>query len=230
MLYSKEAAQRRRSRNDTQGRDFKCLHCEKTYLSSIALRNHMKSKHPELLDFAPRGRGRPRKNAFLGPCVAYDKHFAAFLESTSRSVTQEFDFLQAFKEDREEFRVKYSGKVLGIEWDSNQVNETCDDLFFRYLEMVHFKVSRDFFRSMVTIVSFFREFLNIRNERTQGGYYTQCERAESVPSFANDYLVDYMENNNFFGFDFKDILEVIQHLCLWLLENEHTKQRLIPIV
>lgn len=33
---------KRRSKNDNQGRDFKCKYCEKTYLSYPALYTHMK--------------------------------------------------------------------------------------------------------------------------------------------------------------------------------------------
>lgn len=53
----------RRSKNDTDGRNFKCSHCGKSYLSQPALTNHIKSKHKQDdPDFIKRGRGRPRKN------------------------------------------------------------------------------------------------------------------------------------------------------------------------
>jgi hypothetical protein len=58
----------RRSKNDNDGRDFKCKHCDKTYLSYPALYTHSKQKHAKGPDGAPqappssgRGRGRPRK-------------------------------------------------------------------------------------------------------------------------------------------------------------------------
>lgn len=37
--------QKRRSKNDVQGRDHKCTFCDKTYLSYPALYTHMKNKH-----------------------------------------------------------------------------------------------------------------------------------------------------------------------------------------
>lgn len=37
--------QKRRSKNDFQGRDHKCTYCDKTYLSYPALYTHMKNKH-----------------------------------------------------------------------------------------------------------------------------------------------------------------------------------------
>lgn len=61
--------QKRRSKNDVQGRDFKCTFCDKTYLSYPALYTHMKNKHAKGPDGQPliafnsgRGRGRPKKN------------------------------------------------------------------------------------------------------------------------------------------------------------------------
>lgn len=60
---------RRRSKKDNEGRNFKCDKCDKTYLSYPALYTHTKLKHsdgndgkPVLPVFSGRGRGRPRKN------------------------------------------------------------------------------------------------------------------------------------------------------------------------
>ncbi len=63
------AKSKRRSKNDVDGRDFKCKYCDKTYLSYPALYTHMKQKHSKGPDgevrtppTSGRGRGRPRKN------------------------------------------------------------------------------------------------------------------------------------------------------------------------
>ena len=62
--------QKRRSKNDVHGRDYRCTFCEKTYLSYPALYTHIKNKHARGPDGQPliafnsgRGRGRPKKNA-----------------------------------------------------------------------------------------------------------------------------------------------------------------------
>ena len=61
--------QKRRSKNDDNGRDYKCIYCDKTYLSYPALYTHMKNKHAKGPDGQPlvsfnsgRGRGRPKKS------------------------------------------------------------------------------------------------------------------------------------------------------------------------
>ncbi len=53
---------KRRSKNDSDGRSFKCAECGKSYLSMPALTNHRKTKHDFGKDGEKKGRGRPRKN------------------------------------------------------------------------------------------------------------------------------------------------------------------------
>ncbi len=72
-----EDKQKRRSKNDYQGRDHKCTYCDKTYLSYPALYTHMKNKHAKGPDGQPlvsfnsgRGRGRPKKNSNMFPMSA----------------------------------------------------------------------------------------------------------------------------------------------------------------
>jgi len=67
---SSRKKQKRRSKNDVNGRDHKCLYCDKTYLSYPALYTHMKNKHAKGPDGQPlislnsgRGRGRPKKSS-----------------------------------------------------------------------------------------------------------------------------------------------------------------------
>lgn len=55
----------RRSKNDSNGRDFKCPECGKCYLSSPALTNHRKTKHEYGKDGEKKGRGRPRKEVSI---------------------------------------------------------------------------------------------------------------------------------------------------------------------
>jgi hypothetical protein len=53
---------KRRSKNDPEGRSFKCEECGKSYLSLPALTCHKKTKHDFGLGEERKGRGRPRKN------------------------------------------------------------------------------------------------------------------------------------------------------------------------
>ena len=71
---------KRRSKNDSQGRNFKCNQCDKSYLSYPALYTHKKQKHPLPPDaVTPKtsvhsiNKGRPRKNDKINPCS--EKYF-----------------------------------------------------------------------------------------------------------------------------------------------------------
>jgi len=55
---------KRRSKHEQEGRNYKCHHCDKTYLSYPALYIHNKNKHKntnEPITENGRGRGRPKK-------------------------------------------------------------------------------------------------------------------------------------------------------------------------
>lgn len=56
---------KRRSKNEPEGRNFKCKQCERTYLSYPALYTHIKTKHNTAGSSSihtGRGRGRPKKS------------------------------------------------------------------------------------------------------------------------------------------------------------------------
>ncbi len=61
---------KRRSKAETQGRDYKCSQCDRTYLSYPALYTHIKIKHSvqaQLLVTNGRSRGRPKKKVCYEP-------------------------------------------------------------------------------------------------------------------------------------------------------------------
>ena len=94
----------RRSRYETNGRDFKCQICEKTYLSYPAMYTHMKNKHaldPNGASFiqqhAVRGRGRPKRNYDF---TRIDPTTELYLKSDGRAggpIDPTIGFAQAFE-------------------------------------------------------------------------------------------------------------------------------------
>jgi hypothetical protein len=57
----KNRNRKRRSKNDSNGRNHKCPKCGKSYLSQPALTNHIKTKHRNDCKTLIRSRGRPKK-------------------------------------------------------------------------------------------------------------------------------------------------------------------------
>lgn len=47
LLSGKKQKNKRRSKNDQEGRNHKCTLCDKTYLSYPALYTHLKTKHAD---------------------------------------------------------------------------------------------------------------------------------------------------------------------------------------
>ena len=57
---------------------------------------------------------------------------------------------------------------------------------------------------------------------------------ETIPDFCNDFYQSFLasEENDFFGMKSNEkveILEIIQHFCIWLRLNKYTKSRLYLI-
>ena len=84
--------QKRRSKNDVDGRDYKCTFCDKTYLSYPALYTHMKNKHAKGPDGQPliafnsgRGRGRPKKKTFGCPRNAVEPTSRYYFRTSDKS-------------------------------------------------------------------------------------------------------------------------------------------------
>ena len=53
---------------------------------------------------------------------------------------------------------------------------------------------------------------------------------EKIPELCNEFDKEFMESSNFFGIKKKkekrEIIEIIQHFCIWLFKSEYTKSKL----
>ena len=116
--------QKRRSKNDVQGRDYKCTFCDKTYLSYPALYTHMKNKHAKGPDGQPliafnsgRGRGRPKKNA-IG-CRSHveptNTDFFRTIEKVGGPVEPTYGFSEVYTEIFIKKKAKISNKMFDVE-------------------------------------------------------------------------------------------------------------------
>ena len=113
---NKDPRKKRRSKNDEEGRGYRCKHCEKTYLSEIALNNHIKTKHAHLVEIVNRGRGRPRKNNINGSPVKQSSEirFKNFFEGSLRKKEINSDAIEPIHASIENFDniwTKYKDKL-----------------------------------------------------------------------------------------------------------------------
>ena len=69
-----------------------------------------------------------------------------------------------------------------------------------------------------------------KNEENKKIDYSNLSNAESLPELCNEFYSEFMEPNNFFNLnnenEMNEILDLIQHFCIWLFKNEYTKSKL----
>jgi hypothetical protein len=152
---------KRRSKHDLEGRDYKCEHCDKSYLSYPALYTHSKTKHATDPSPSKNTRGRPRK----GTEAIVPKKIQDFFDSPERQGTtpKPFEILLRV--------IERLDKEIGWELDKleehplAQVMErgkekTCDGVLAEYCVEAA-KVSNEvYFEKICATVLGYRECLN----------------------------------------------------------------------
>lgn len=86
--------------------------------------------------------------------------------------------------------------------------------------------NREYFSFLLKFVTLFRECINHFRPSTDSTEFTQTHTADGVPDLCNEFITEFMENNDSFGLDTTEVIEIIQHFCNWLYENKHTTSRL----
>jgi hypothetical protein len=59
--------------------------------------------------------------------------------------------------------------------------------------------------------------------------FTQYYDAEQAPEICNEFITEYLITNEYFGMSreyFKEFVEIVQHFCFWIYENNYTSSRL----
>ena len=87
---------------------------------------------------------------------------------------------------------------------------------------------------MTKFVILFRECYDCSKNKdkdpAQRQKYTGDNNAEGLPDLCNEFYGEFLEQNNFFDIedqnDRNEIIEIIQHFCIWLFKNEYTKSKL----
>ena len=179
---------KRRSKNETQGRTFICKSCGKSYLSYPALYTHCKQKH-NTCNTSGRGRGRPKKEngESFSERLKYNPLDASYFLKDNRRGTTNFEDFE--KSIIDAFHILYSrnnfdrnlnkdmknynkiqehpflGKFLLDKHDVNikidDEKEISDKVFMDYLNKMSLHVNPNYFTTLIIFVTLFREFVNI---------------------------------------------------------------------
>ena len=95
------------------------------------------------------------------------------------------------------------------------------------------KSNDKYFTLLMKFVILFRECYDVSKNKENTGTkeaVTNKLTPEGLPDLCNEFYGEFMEPNNFFGIEDQDdkneIIEIIQHFCIWLFKNEYTKSKL----
>lgn len=239
------AMKKRRSKNDPEGRSYKCEVCGKSYLSKPAVTQHLKTKHPDMLNGIKRGRGRPKKDDGQENQVSTRESFMkSFFDKSSRlkgvdAYEVSVEMLQCYKNLYSEYKevlfkgseqidLEYPLLILQINENDAESIKTYDQAIVKYLNFIGSKSSKTFFHFACKFSILFREFINKSKLTLEGVQqpFSVHNPPDTVPESCNDFIVDFLEENNFFNLDMNELIEEIQHFCTWLYESGYTMSML----
>lgn len=225
----------RRSKNDSNGRTKQCKHCDKSYLSDIALNSHVKAKHPNLIDNINRSRGRPRKSDMNNEDEVFPQNFNNFFEKTFRKKEEnsDFDIIIVCKESFDNIFNKYKEVFLNISspeeysFIGNKIDseKSIDKGFWKYLLFISTLANKEYFEFVFKFIVLFRESILIQMSN-DSNFTSKEDSSEIVPDCCNEFVGVFMEKHNNFGLEMNELINIIQHFCNWLWENQYTSSRL----
>lgn len=103
----------------------------------------------------------------------------------------------------------------------------CSEVFADYILKVSDVANPETLEKIVIFVTLFRECLNFNNKKEGEPEYTENNNAEDAPDISNDFVTDYLESDqNFFGFQKDEVIEITQNFCQWLYDNNYTCSKL----
>ena len=114
-----------------------------------------------------------------------------------------------------------------------------DVIFFQYLKHISNMVDKSYSIFILKFIIILRQYLNkekknainysIIPESKKKLEYTQIYDASVVPDFFNDFLVNFMENRNYFDLNKDEVINFIQYFCFWMFKQGYTESHLSKI-
>ena len=112
-----------------------------------------------------------------------------------------------------------------------------DCIFFQYLKYVSNIINEDYVVFILKFIIIFRQYINKEKKRSINNEYitenkkeyTQLYDSSVIPDFFNDFLVDFMENRNYFLLDPDETIKIIEYFCFWLFLEGYTDSHLTKV-
>ncbi len=115
--------------------------------------------------------------------------------------------------------------------------KSCDDIFYEYLHFIKSQTNKNYLILSIKFLLLFREFLlkaraKLQAENSETSL-TDLEMMNKTPEYCNEFVTEFLENNDYFGVqleaDRNEFIELIQHFCNWLYNNNFTQSKLSRI-
>ena len=216
---------------------------------------HIKTKHPELVTGqVKKGRGRPRKYPQLENAFETNRYDGFFHTpkrrgqqgvqlNTKNIVEKVFDFI--YKGNYKDKLFSHPENYTEIYILDNLIKNTklpikqkmetnCDEAFYEYVSTFKHKCNEKYFSLLLEFVLLFRECYDVHMNKNlpedQKTLVTNKISPEKIPELCNEFYGEFLDQNNFFGIEDEDdrneIIDIIQHFCVWLFKNDYTKSKL----
>ena len=155
-------------------------------------------------------------------------------------------FYQLFKENWEKDENSISNNLEKQSY-SSMINCTpaiaivnkppIDCIFFQYIKYISNIIEKDYVVFILKFIIIFRQYINkekkssinseyISEKKTE---YTQIYDASIIPDFFNDFLMDFMENKNYFFLDKDETVKIIEYFCFWLFLEGYTDSHIAKV-
>lgn len=175
---------KRRSKHDSIGRDYKCEHCNKSYLSYPALYTHTKTKHT--LDPLP-SRSAASKLRKVSE-TQKQSNFAEYFELPERKgITKEI--LETFIKVIERLNNKFNWSFENLEdhplvkvLKREGTETTCDWVLLEYCKSAAKLTNIDYFEKVCLVVLAYRECINKYGWQKFSDYYQEEVKSEQNAS------------------------------------------------
>lgn len=242
--HEEKQRRQRRSKNVNDGRDHHCEVCGKNYLSRPALSQHIKTKHEDRISDFIKGRGRPKRSEGEGvkpKQTTSNVNVINYADDIKRKKheDEDYNYLEAFKESIRELFLRF-GSILNPQNKDVELNlllnlnlndskttdgkYSYDHVIHEYLKDMSQKLSLSYFKFACKFNYLFRECFNLlKKTELNIDDYSSTNSPDDVPDKCNEFITEFMENNNYFELDSNEIIEIIQHFCLWLYEKGFTQ-------
>lgn len=145
------------------------------------------------------------------------------------------------KENIELNMESYKDNYLNSKEDKNSNfsknnSPSIDYIFILYLKELSTKTNNEYFLFIIKFIIFFREWINCKKSdiikeeyKTENKKeFSQLFNAEGIPDYCNDFFLDYLEINKFFGLNEDEFIELTQHFCFWIYLKKYTPNYILP--